>query len=122
MTQHRLVNLVGKPWSQKNKSSLLPDQPARGNDEKDIKEHVPSLDDRYEQENGAVFLSGIQALIRLPIEQMRRDQRAGLTNRAFITGFPGSPLGGYDIALNQARKMLDKYGIKHLPGQNEELA
>lgn len=121
MTQYRSLNLVAKSWLDQGKAGLLPDHPGNDNDP-GRKVDVPSLDDRYEQENGAVFLSGIQALIRLPIEQMRRDQRAGLSNRAFITGFPGSPLGGYDIALNQARKMLDKYGIKHLPGQNEELA
>ncbi|HCP77149.1 MAG TPA: hypothetical protein DIU11_05270, partial [Pusillimonas sp.] len=121
MSHHRSLKLVAKPWLEHNTSTLLPNNP--GNDkDKDLKVKEPSLDDRYEQEHGAVFLSGIQALVRLPIEQMRRDRRAGLSNRAFITGFPGSPLGGYDIALNQARKMLDKYGVKHLPGQNEELA
>ena len=80
------------------------------------------LSDRYDTEAGRVFLSGIQALIRLPIEQMRRDQRAGLRSRAFITGFPGSPLGGYDIALHQVKATLEQNGIMHLPGQNEELA
>ena len=83
---------------------------------------TPSLSERYERREGRVFLSGIQALIRLPIEQMRHDQEAGLRSRAFITGYPGSPLGGYDIALKQAQKTLDGYGITHLPGQNEELA
>ncbi len=81
-----------------------------------------ALEDRYELEDGRVFLSGIQALVRLPIEQMRRDQRAGLRTRAFITGYPGSPLGGYDIALQQAATSLERHGIRHLPGQNEELA
>ena len=69
-----------------------------------------------------MFLSGVQALVRLPIEQMRRDRRAGLRTRAFISGYPGSPLSGYDIALRQAGEALDTYGIHHLPGQNEELA
>ena len=69
-----------------------------------------------------MFLSGIQALVRLPIEQMRRDRRAGLRTKAFITGYPGSPLSGYDIALGQAGEFLDRHGIHHLPGQNEELA
>lgn len=82
----------------------------------------PSLSDRYDVEDGSVFLSGIQALVRLPIEQMRRDERKGLHTKAFITGYPGSPLGGYDIAMNQARAHFEKHGIKHLPGQNEELA
>ena len=69
-----------------------------------------------------MFLSGVQALVRLPIEQMRRDRRAGLRTKAFITGYPGSPLSGYDIALRQVGEALDTYGIHHLPGQNEELA
>jgi len=56
---------------------------------------------RHESTEGRVFLTGIQALVRLPMEQMRRDASAGLRTRAFITGYPGSPLGGYDIALSR---------------------
>src|SRR5882757_5309815 len=78
--------------------------------------------DRYDAANGAVFLSGIQALVRLPIEQMRRDVAAGLNTRAFITGYPGSPLGGYDTALGRASALLARHGVTHLPAQNEELA
>jgi indolepyruvate ferredoxin oxidoreductase len=77
---------------------------------------------RYAAADGAVFLSGIQALVRLPIEQMRRDAVAGLNTRAFITGYPGSPLGGYDTALGRASALLAHHGVTHLPGQNEELA
>jgi indolepyruvate ferredoxin oxidoreductase len=77
---------------------------------------------RYETTDGRVFLTGIQALVRLPIEQIRRDAIRGLRTRAFVTGYPGSPLGGYDIALKQAEAVLDASGIKHVPGQNEELA
>ncbi len=88
----------------------------------DITSSAPSLLDRHELDDGRVFLSGIQALVRLPIEQMRRDRRAGLRTRSFITGFPGSPLGGYDIALAQAAEALQRHGVMHLPGQNEELA
>jgi indolepyruvate ferredoxin oxidoreductase len=77
---------------------------------------------RYESTDGRVFLTGIQALVRLPIEQMRRDAARGLRTRAFITGYPGSPLGGYDIALKQAEAVLAGSGIMHVPGQNEELA
>ncbi len=83
---------------------------------------TPLLEDRYNVEEGRVFLSGMQALIRLPLEQMRHDRRQGIRSRAFITGFPGSPLGGYDIALGQAESVLKQYGVTHLPGQNEELA
>lgn len=81
-----------------------------------------SLDDRYELEDGRVFLSGIQALIRLMVEQKRRDSRDGLKTGTFVTGYPGSPLGGIDVALRGVKPLLEKYDIRHLPGQNEELA
>lgn len=80
------------------------------------------LDDRYLLERGRVYLSGVQALVRLPLDQARRDERAGLRTGAFITGYPGSPLGGYDLALRSARKLLEPHHIVHRPGQNEELA
>ena len=66
-----------------------------------------SLDDRYLREEGTVYLSGMQALVRLPIDQSRRDRRAGLRIGTFISGYPGSPLGGYDLALRQARRDPD---------------
>ncbi|MBO6638807.1 MAG: indolepyruvate ferredoxin oxidoreductase family protein [Roseitalea sp.] len=82
----------------------------------------PSLDDRFELEDGRVFLNGIQALIRLMIDQQRRDGRAGLRTGGFVTGYPGSPLGGIDVALRGVSSTLKKYEIRHLPAQNEELA
>jgi indolepyruvate ferredoxin oxidoreductase len=81
-----------------------------------------SLDDRYLREEGAVYLSGMQALVRLPIDQSRRDRRADLRIGTFISGYPGSPLGGYDLALRQARAILAEHDIRHVPGANEELA
>jgi len=60
-----------------------------------------NLDDKYRLESGAVYLTGIQALVRLPVEQMRRDRRSGLSTAAFISGYEGSPLGGYDLALER---------------------
>ena len=81
-----------------------------------------SLDDRYLREEGAVYLSGMQALVRLPIDQSRRDRRADLRIGTFISGYPGSPLGGYDLALRQARRILTEHDIRHVPGANEELA
>jgi indolepyruvate ferredoxin oxidoreductase len=80
-----------------------------------------SLADRYELEDGSVYLSGIQALVRLVIDQKRADARAGLKTGAFITGYPGSPLGGIEGALGQAKPLLDRMGIIHKPAQNEEL-
>jgi indolepyruvate ferredoxin oxidoreductase len=81
-----------------------------------------ALDDRYLREEGTVYLSGMQALVRLPIDQSRRDRRAGLRIGTFVSGYPGSPLGGYDLALRQARGILEQHDIRHVPGANEELA
>ena len=80
------------------------------------------LDSKYEQEHGAVYLTGIQALVRLPMDQMRRDRRAGLNTAAFISGYEGSPLGGYDMALARVRHLLDEHRIHFVPGVNEDLA
>lgn len=81
-----------------------------------------SLQDRYLLEEGTVYLGGLQALVRLPIDQNRRDRRAGLRIGTFISGYPGSPLGGYDLALRQASLLLKEHGIVHVPAANEELA
>jgi len=80
------------------------------------------LDSKYEQEHGAVYLTGIQALVRLPMDQMRRDRRAGLNTAAFISGYEGSPLGGYDLALARVKPLLDEHRIHFVPGVNEDLA
>jgi indolepyruvate ferredoxin oxidoreductase len=80
------------------------------------------LSDKYTLEQGRVYLTGIQALVRLPIDQMRRDQRAGLKTGAFISGYEGSPLGGYDLTLARAGKLLSEHNIHFRPGVNEDLA
>ncbi len=81
-----------------------------------------SLDDKYALEAGRAYMSGIQALVRLPIEQMLRDRRAGLRTGCLISGYEGSPLGGYDLALLRAGRFLDRHGIRFVPGVNEDLA
>ena len=81
-----------------------------------------SLDQKYTQGSGHVFLTGIQALVRLPMAQIRRDRAAGLNTAGFVTGYRGSPLGGYDQQLFSARKHLEQYNIKFQPGVNEDLA
>jgi len=81
-----------------------------------------SFEERYLAERGTLYLTGIQALVRLPIDQHRRDVRAGLRTGAFISGYPGSPLAGFDIALQAAQPILAANAIIHQPGQNEELA
>src|SRR5271169_4775487 len=80
------------------------------------------LSDKYTTERGSVYLTGIQALVRLPMDQMRRDKRAGLKTGAFISGYEGSPLGGYDLQLARSKKLLDEYNIVFRPGVNEDLA
>ena len=67
-------------------------------------------------------MTGIQALVRLPIDQMRRDRRAGLKTASFISGHEGSPLGGYDPALARVKHPLDEHRIHFVPGVNEDLA
>lgn len=81
-----------------------------------------TLDDKYTAESGHVFLTGTQALVRLPMTQMRRDRAAGLNTGTFISGYRGSPLGGYDQQLSRARKHLEKHDIVFQPGLNEDLA
>ncbi len=80
------------------------------------------LDDKYRLERGQAYLTGIQALVRLPMDQMRRDRRNGLNTAAFISGYEGSPLGGYDLALSRVRSLLTEHRIHFVPGVNEDLA
>lgn len=81
-----------------------------------------SLDQKYTQGSGHVFMTGIQALVRLPMAQIRRDRAAGLNTAGFVSGYRGSPLGGYDQQLFSARKHLEQYNVKFQPGVNEDLA
>jgi len=81
-----------------------------------------TLDDKYLQPSGRVFISSNQALVRLPIDQVRRDRAAGLKTACYISGYRGSPLGVYDSNLWAAQKLLDEHGIRFNPGLNEELA
>jgi len=81
-----------------------------------------TLDDKYTLASGRAFMSGIQALVRLPMLQRARDAAAGLNTAGFISGYRGSPLGGYDQALWQARQHLAAQQVVFQPGVNEELA
>jgi len=81
-----------------------------------------SLNDRYDLTEGRVFMNGIQALTRLPMVQMRRDRAAGLNTGAFVSGYRGSPLGGYDQELTRQYKRLTAAGVVFQPGVNEDLA
>ena len=83
---------------------------------------VVSLEDKYRQDGGRVFMSAIHALVRLPLDQARRDRALGRHTCGFISGYRGSPLGGYDAALWSAKDLLAAHDIRFLPGLNEELA
>lgn len=81
-----------------------------------------TLDDKYARHDGKIYLSGVQALVRLPLVQRVRDLAAGLNTAGFISGYRGSPLGGFDEALWKAQKHLDAHRVKFQPGVNEDLA
>jgi len=81
-----------------------------------------SLDDRYDLEATKVFLTGAQAITRLPMMQHARDRVAGLDTGGYISGYRGSPLGTYDQQLTQAKRFLDAHNIVFQPGVNEDLA
>jgi len=80
------------------------------------------LADRYTADHGTVFMTGIQALARLPIEQLRVDRAKGLNTAAFATGYPGSPLGGLDGAFAAALREVPDLPIHHRLAVNEEFA
>ncbi len=81
-----------------------------------------SLDDRYTKESGRIYLTGIQALVRLPMLQRARDLAAGHDTAGYISGYRGSPLGGLDQQLTAARRFLEQHHIVFQPGVNEDLA
>ena len=81
-----------------------------------------SLDDKYSATDGAAYLTGTQALVRLPLMQRQRDQASGLNTAGYISGYRGSPIGGYDLALAKAKSHLDSHHIRFVPGVNEDLA
>jgi indolepyruvate ferredoxin oxidoreductase len=85
-------------------------------------EQAVSLEDKFTRSEGRVFLTGLQALVRLPMAQIRRDRRQGLKTAGFISGYRGSPLGGYDQQLQKAKQHLAAHDIVFRPAVNEDLA
>jgi indolepyruvate ferredoxin oxidoreductase len=81
-----------------------------------------SLEDKYTRASGRIYLTGTQALVRLAMVQRERDLAAGLNTAGFISGYRGSPLGGFDQALWKARDHLKEHHVHFQPGVNEELA
>jgi indolepyruvate ferredoxin oxidoreductase len=80
------------------------------------------LTSRYSDDSGVALLSGVQALVRLPLLQMRLDAAAGQHTACLISGYEGSPLAGYDIELHRVQRLLDENHVVFQPAVNEELA
>lgn len=83
---------------------------------------TPSLEDKYVQQTGKALMTGVQALVRLPLMQRQRDLANGFNTAGFISGYRGSPLGGFDQALWKARDHLKQHHTPFQPGVNEDLA
>jgi indolepyruvate ferredoxin oxidoreductase len=81
-----------------------------------------NLSDRYTRETGRIVLNGIQALVRLPVDQHRADQRRNLNTGTLIAGYRGSPVGGLDSALERESTLMNQHNIHFIPAVNEELA
>jgi len=80
-----------------------------------------TLDAKYRQEEGQILLSGVQALVRLPLDQHRADKRRGLNTATLISGYRGSPLGGLDLTLERNPGLLREHNVVFLSGVNEDL-
>lgn len=80
-----------------------------------------TLDDKYTQKSGQVFMTGTQALVRLPLEIRAWDTAEGRHTAGFISGYRGSPLARYDQQLWSAKKHLKEQHIMFEPGINEDL-
>ncbi len=87
-----------------------------------LEQRVTSIDDKYALPRGRVYLSGVQALARLPMLQRQRDRLAGHSTAGFVSGYRGSPLGGLDQALWAAGTHLERHDVVFRPGVNEDLA
>ena len=81
-----------------------------------------SLTDKFTADEAKIYLTGVQALVRMPLVQRRADVARGLNVGTFISGYPGSPLGGYDLELQRRKPLLAEHHVVHTMGVNEELA
>ena len=81
-----------------------------------------TLESRYTDLDRPVLLSGVQALVRIMLEQARLDRAAGLNTGGLVSGYRGSPLGGVDQELWRREALLTQAGIRFQPGLNEDLA
>ena len=81
-----------------------------------------TLESRYTALDRPLLLSGVQALVRVMLEQSRRDRVAGLRTAGLVSGYRGSPLGGLDLEIWRRQKLLDAHDIRFQPGVNEDMA
>jgi len=87
-----------------------------------VQQLIEDAQDKYARSEGRTFLTGIQALVQLPMLQRQLDRQAGLNTAGVISGYRGSPLGAYDQQLWKAAKQLEANDIVFQPGLNEDLA
>ena len=83
--------------------------------------HEVSLEDKYLLRDGRVLLTGVQAIVRLALDQHRADRARGLRTGTMISGYQGSPLGGLDKDLQRNGELCEDHHVFHVPGLNEEL-
>ena len=108
----------------RRRSGLQPLRSERGRASTRERQSVPrevSLDDKYLLDEGRILLTGVQGLVRLVLDQHRADLRRGLTTGTMISGYQGSPLGGFDQELARNSTLLEEHHVRHVPGLNEEL-
>jgi indolepyruvate ferredoxin oxidoreductase len=82
---------------------------------------MATLADRYTLPTGVVFVSGVQALVRVLLDQHRADHDAALNTATFVSGYQGSPLSGFDLEVARLRSVAEEHHLVHRPGLNEEL-
>ncbi len=79
-----------------------------------------ALSDRYTKTTGRVFMTGTQAIVRMALDQARRDKAAGLDTRGYVSGYRGSPVGGIDLEIGRNAELVKDAGVTFLPAVNEE--
>src|SRR5260370_27050812 len=82
---------------------------------------IAMLEDRYNAPEGRVFLSGVQALVRVLLDQHRADRRAGLRTASLVSGYQGSPLAGFDREVARLGAVASEHELVLRPAVNEEL-
>src|ERR1700760_4164951 len=112
------LSILGKKQNSLSRGRALMNAPDRAA----LEAATISLDDKYTLEKGRVYISGTQALVRLPMLQKARDRKAGLNTAGFVSGYRGSPLGALDQSLWKAKKHLQANDVVFQPGVNEDLA